>query len=72
MRIPCPLISLLALGFGAAALAGDLDCPDGTTLEGAAPPGGHKQWCQLPDGTQHGTSLFWYPTGENWPLHMKL
>jgi hypothetical protein len=53
-----------ALGFGAAALAGNLECPDGAILEGSAPPRGHKQWCQLPDGTQHGPSLFWYPTGE--------
>ena len=38
MRIPSPLISLLALGFGAAAPAGGLDCPDGTTLELAEVP----------------------------------
>lgn len=58
------LLSMVTLGAGGKALAGDLDCPDDAILKGDAPPHGIKQWCQLPDATQHGPSSFWYPTGE--------
>lgn len=46
-----------------AAPAAGFDCPDGTEPRGAPPPEGRKQWCERPDGTQHGPSLTWFAGG---------
>ena len=53
------LLGCLGLVLAAASTAADLACPEGTVAAGAAPPRGQKQWCQRPDGTQHGPSVSW-------------
>ncbi len=53
--------SALLLGLPLAAAA--LDCPPGTERSGAAPPDGHREWCVLPDGVQHGPSHSYYSEG---------
>ena len=45
------------------AAAKDLTCPRGAKLQGAQPPEGFKQWCELDDGTQHGPSHSWFADG---------
>ena len=40
------------------ALAEEFQCPTGALVHGEPPPEGLKAWCELPDGTQHGPSLF--------------
>lgn len=41
----------------------DEPCPDGATLEGAAPPDGTEVWCARDDGTKHGPSTTWHEGG---------
>ena len=54
-------MALALLSAVAPAIADDeaLVCPDGTELHGKAPPDGQKQWCERPDGVQHGPSRAW-------------
>lgn len=41
-----------------------IQCADGTTLTGTAPPKGTQQQCVLPDGTLHGEQRVWYHAGQ--------
>lgn len=41
-----------------------IQCAEGTTLTGAAPPQGTQQQCVLPDGTLHGEQRVWYHEGQ--------
>ena len=41
-----------------------LRCRDGSELKGKRPPDGRKEWCALPDGSQHGPSASYYESGE--------
>lgn len=59
-----PLLALLLAGVAVAADPGELDCPRGTEAQGGRPPVARKQWCALPDGTQHGPSIRYYGNGE--------
>jgi hypothetical protein len=36
-------------------------CPEGATLQGAAPPDGSEVWCARADGSRHGPSTTWHP-----------
>lgn len=59
-------VTTLALFVAAAAVEAaepQLVCPGGTSRNGARPPHGRKEWCELPDGTQHGPSLSYYKDG---------
>jgi antitoxin component YwqK of YwqJK toxin-antitoxin module len=59
------LLALLLLAAPApAADPGELDCPRGTKAKGGSPPRARKQWCALPDGTQHGPSIRYYGSGK--------
>lgn len=40
-----------------------LGCPAGTMQRGAAPPEGHRVWCETEDGISHGPFRAWYPSG---------
>jgi hypothetical protein len=39
-------------------------CPERTTLRGAAPPDGHRVWCETSAGVSHGPFRSWYAGGE--------
>jgi hypothetical protein len=41
----------------------DRDCPEGARVNGAAPPAGYFQRCELPGGVPHGKSRAWYDNG---------
>jgi antitoxin component YwqK of YwqJK toxin-antitoxin module len=43
---------------------GPLECPKGAEVKGKRPPEGLKEWCSLPDGTQHGPSVRYYEDGK--------
>lgn len=45
-------------------MAQALDCPPGTTMQGAAPPAGDEQFCALADGRRHGPYQSWYGSGQ--------
>jgi antitoxin component YwqK of YwqJK toxin-antitoxin module len=40
-----------------------VSCPKDTERKGKRPPQGRKEWCDLPDGTQHGPSVSYYASG---------
>ena len=46
--------------FFADAAAAEIDCPSGTELRGRPQ---HKEWCETPDGVQHGPSIRYYQDG---------
>lgn len=58
------LLLSAALVLSAPAAALGIECPSGTRQKGKIPPHGTKVWCALPDGTQHGPSLFFHDGGE--------
>jgi hypothetical protein len=41
-----------------------LDCPEGTTLKGDAPPKGRELRCENADGKLHGPYKRWYGNGQ--------
>ena len=43
--------------------AASIGCPAGTLQRGAAPPEGHRVWCETEDGVSHGPFRAWYPSG---------
>ena len=42
----------------------EMKCPRDAEVRGKRPPEGRKEWCSLPDGTQHGPSVSYYESGE--------
>jgi antitoxin component YwqK of YwqJK toxin-antitoxin module len=60
MRVRILACSVL---LSSAAAAEVIECPRGTELQGGKPPQRLKEWCALPDGTQHGPSVFYDRTG---------
>jgi hypothetical protein len=40
-----------------------IGCPAGTMQRGAAPPDGHRVWCETAEGVSHGPFRAWYPGG---------
>ena len=62
--------ALLALCFVAGATPApaeepeEMRCPKDTEVKGKRPPQGLKEWCSLPDGTQHGPSVRYYESGK--------
>jgi len=42
----------------------EMKCPKDTEVKGKRPPQGLKEWCSLPDGTQHGPSVRYYESGK--------
>ena len=59
-----PPLALLLAAPAPAADPGELNCPRGTEAKGGRPPKVRKQWCALPDGSQHGPSIRYYGSGK--------
>ncbi len=54
----------LLAGAAAAVSAADIiECPEGASPRGAAPPTGREIRCEKPDGTPHGLWVTWYESG---------
>jgi hypothetical protein len=66
MRLLGPFLVAASIAVLAPSLAGDGDCPDGTTYQVLEDERGKVHFCATDDGKLHGPAGAWWPNGTQW------